>query len=158
LWVAAGLSAPLVIIAMTGMFTATFAAASWIEFGLAVPVCTWAAWPFYVRAAASLRSGHLNMFTLIGLGVGAAFGFSGAATSAPGIFPLSARAADGRVDVYFEAAAVIVTLILVGQVLELRARRRTGDAIRKLVALAPTIARRVMPDGSEGDVPLEAVV
>src|SRR5690606_14912362 len=102
----------------------------WVELALAVPVCTWAAWPFFVRFARSLANRSLNMFTLIGLGVGVAFGYSVVAVLAPGIFPAAFRMHDGTVGTYFEAAAVITTLILLGQVLELRARSSTGAAIR----------------------------
>jgi len=124
---------------------------------LATPVCLWAAWPFYERALASIRNKSLNMFTLIGLGVSVAYGYSVVAALAPGIFPASFRGAGGAVHVYFEAAAAIVTLILVGQVLELRARRQTGAAIRKLLGLRPTTARRLRADGGEEDVPLDHV-
>jgi Cu+-exporting ATPase len=129
-----------------------------IELLLATPVCLWAAWPFYVRAVASVRNRRLNMFTLIGLGVSVAYGYSVVAALVPGAFPSSFRDQSGEVAVYFEAAAVIVTLILLGQVLELRARSQTSQAIRKLLGLAPTTARRVGRDGSEEDVPLAAVV
>jgi Cu+-exporting ATPase len=108
---------------------------------LATPVCIWSAWPFYVRAFDSVVNRRLNMFSLIGLGVSVAYGYSLVAAIAPGIFPESFRLESGEVAVYFEAAAVIVTLILLGQVLELRARARTGEAIRKLLDLAPDTAR-----------------
>jgi len=163
-WTAAALTAPLVLLAMGQMVLgARFEhllsprLRTWIELALAVPVCTWSAWPFYVRAVQSIRHRSLNMFTLIGLGVSVAFSYSLVAAVAPGIFPASFREHDGQVGVYFEAAAVIVTLILLGQVLELRARSSTGAAIRKLLGLAPKLARRVHADGSETDVPLEAV-
>src|SRR5205807_2075805 len=120
---------------------------NWVELALAAPVCIWSAWPFYVRAVQSIRNRSLNMFTLIGLGVFVAFAYSVVATVAPGIFPASFREQGGGVGVYFEAAGVIVTLILLGQVLELRARTATGTAIRKLLGLAPKLARRVNPDG-----------
>ena len=129
---------------------------NWIELALATPVVLWGGWPFFQRGWASIVNRHLNMFTLIALGVGAAYGFSVVATLAPGLFPASFRM-DGRVDVYFEPAAVIVVLVLLGQVLELRARSRTGAAIRNLLGLAPTTARRIAADGSEQDVPLEQV-
>lgn len=160
LWISAALSLPIVLVAMGEMFgwvPISMRTASWIQFALATPVCTWIAWPFYVRAVNSVRSGHLNMFTLIGLGVSVAFGYSVLATLVPGIFPHQ-FSHGGAVAVYFEAAAVIVTLILVGQVLELRARHQTGQAIRTLLGLAPTTARRVLPDGSEVDVPLAEVM
>ena len=127
------------------------------QLALATPVVIWGGWPFFQRGLASLRSRHLNMFTLIALGTGAAWLSSVVATLAPGVFPASFRGHDGGAPVYFEAAAVIVTLVLLGQVLELRARHRTGAAIRALLALAPRSARRLRDDGSEEDVALEAV-
>jgi Cu+-exporting ATPase len=120
-------------------------------------VVLWGAWPFFVRAWQSLVNRHLNMFTLIGLGVAVAYGYSVVATLAPGLFPAAFRGHGGQVAVYFEAAAVIVTLVLLGQVLELRARSRTGAAIRALLGLAPKTARRLRDDGGEEDVPLDAV-
>jgi len=129
---------------------------TWIELALATPVVLWGGWPFFVRGWASLVSRHLNMFTLIAMGVGAAYGFSVVATIAPGLFPHSFHM-DGAVAVYFEPASVIVVLVLLGQVLELRARSRTGAAIRSLLGLAPKTARRVETDGSERDVPLSDV-
>jgi P-type Cu+ transporter len=126
------------------------------ELALASPICLWAAWPFCVRAAASVKHRSLNMFTLIGLGVSVAYVYSVIAAIAPGLFPQSFRDA-GEVGVYFEAAAVIVTLILLGQVLELRARSQTGAAIKKLLGLAPKTARRMDDDGSEHELPLDAV-
>ncbi len=161
--VSALFSVPLLVIAMGHMIPAfahavNFSGRTWIELALALPVCTWAAWPFYERAIASVRSRHLNMFTLIGLGVSVGFVYSVIATVVPGVFPDSARNTHGQVDVYFEAAAVIVTLILLGQVLELRARGRTSAAIRELLKLAPVSARRIDEHGSETDVPLEQVV
>ncbi|MCX6545802.1 MAG: heavy metal translocating P-type ATPase [Acidobacteria bacterium] len=130
---------------------------SWLELLLATPVVFWGGWPFFVRAWQSLVTRHLNMFTLIGLGVGVAYGYSLVATLLPSIFPAAVRAADGTVAVYFEAAAVIVSLVLLGQVLELRARHQTGAAIRALLGLAPKTARRLKDDGSEVDVPLAEV-
>jgi Cu+-exporting ATPase len=127
------------------------------ELALATPVCLWSAWPFYVRALASVRHLSLNMFTLIGLGVAVAYAYSVVAALAPGIFPPSFRNTSGEVAVYFEAAAVIVTLILLGQVLELRARSQTSAAIKKLLGLAPKSARRLREGGAEEDVPLDAV-
>jgi Cu+-exporting ATPase len=127
-----------------------------VELALATPVVFWGAWPFFVRAWSSLVSRHLNMFTLIGLGVAVAYGYSLVATIAPGLFPMALRGHGGQVAVYFEAAAVIVTLVLLGQVLELRARSRTGAAIKALLGLAPKTARRMNDDGEE-DVPLETV-
>jgi Cu+-exporting ATPase len=129
----------------------------WIELALATPVVFWCGWPFFVRAWQSLVYRSLNMFTLIGLGVSVAFVYSLVATLLPGVFPASFRTADGLVAVYFEAAAAIVTLVLLGQVLELRARSRTGSAIRALLRLAPKQARRVIEDGREQDVPLDEV-
>jgi Cu+-exporting ATPase len=126
---------------------------NWIEFTLATPVVLWGGWPFFQRGWASLVNRHLNMFTLIALGVGAAYTFSVVATIAPGLFPESFRMG-GQVGVYFEPAAVIVVLVLLGQVLELRARGRTSAAIRNLLGLAPQTARKVNADGTEQDVPL----
>jgi Cu+-exporting ATPase len=131
--------------------------APWIELLLAAPVVLWCGRPFLDRAAASIRNRSLNMFTLIGLGVTVAFLYSLAATLAPGLFPPSFRDAMGHVGVYYEAAAAIVTLVLFGQVLELRARGRTGAAIRALLELAPKNARRVEAGGRESDVPLDRV-
>jgi len=163
-WVATALTVPLIVLAMGDMVAGQRVAElvpprlrTWIELALSAPICTWAAWPFYVRAVRSVRNRSLNMFTLIGLGVFVAFSYSLVAAVAPDLFPASFRNSHGRVGVYFEAAAVIVTLILVGQVLELRARSSTGAAIRKLLGLAPKLARRVNPDGTETDVPLEEV-
>lgn len=126
----------------------------WIELALSAPVVLWGGWPFFVRAVESVRRLSLNMFTLIGVGTGAAFGYSVVATHAPGLFPPALRGHRGVVDVYFEASAVITTLVLLGQVLELRARGRTGDAIRSLLRLAPKTARRIAESGAEEDVPL----
>src|SRR5688572_5752872 len=131
-------------------------AATWIELVLATPVVLWGGWPFFVRGWASIVSRHLNMFTLIGLGVGAAYLFSVVATIAPGLFPESFRV-HGQVGVYFEPAAVIVVLVLLGQVLELRARSRTSGAIRGLLGLAPKTARKIEADSTEHDIPLEHV-
>ena len=127
---------------------------NWLELALATPVVLWGSWPFFVRGWASVVNRHLNMFTLIALGVGAACSYSVVATVAPGLFPDAFRMG-GNVAVYFEPAAVIVVLVLLGQVLELRARSRTGAAIRSLLGLAPTTARRIDPSGSEQDIPLE---
>ena len=129
---------------------------TWVQLLLATPVVLWAGWPFFVRAVQSVVNRSLNMFTLIALGTGAAYGHSVVATLAPGIFPASFRAHGGVVPVYFEAAAVITVLVLLGQVLELRARARTGSAIRQLLGLAPRTAR-VVCDGGEEDLPLEQV-
>ena len=130
---------------------------AWIQLLLAVPVVLWGGAPFFVRGWRSLVSRHLNMFTLIALGTGVAFIYSVAATAAPGMFPAAFRTELGEVAVYFEASAVIVTLVLLGQVMELRARGRTGAAIKALLGLAPSTARRVNADGSEKDVRLEQV-
>jgi P-type Cu+ transporter len=129
---------------------------NWILLALATPVVLWGGWPFFVRGWASVVSRHLNMFTLIALGVGAAYGYSVVATLAPGLFPDSFRMM-GEVAVYFEPAAVIVVLVLLGQVLELRARSQTSTAIRNLLGLAPKTARRIDSDASERDIPLEQV-
>jgi len=128
----------------------------WLQFLLATPVVLWAGWPFFVRGWASVRNRSLNMFSLIGLGVGAAFLYSLAATFAPELFPESLRQ-DGVIPVYYEAAAVITVLVLLGQVLELRAREQTGGAIRALLNLAPKKARRIRDDGNDEEVPLEEV-
>ena len=163
-WFAAALTLPLVLLAvgdflagpsMAGLLPPR--ARTLLELALATPVCLWAAWPFYTRAVASVRNRNLNMFTLIGLGVSVAYGYSVIATLVPGVFPSSFRMPGGEVATYFEAAGVIVTLILLGQVLELRARSQTSAAIRKLLGMAPKSARRMRDDGSEEDVPLEAV-
>jgi len=129
---------------------------NWTQLALATPVVLWGGWPFFVRGWASVVNRHLNMFTLIALGVGAAYAYSVVATLAPGWFPDSFRMM-GEVAVYFEPSAVIVVLVLLGQVLELRARSRTSGAIRNLLGLAPTTARRIEADGSERDVPLSTV-
>ncbi len=164
-WVSLVLTAPLVAFAMTrhtayghGLFGDELLAwAPWIELGLATPVVLWGALPFFERAWSSILSRRLNMFTLIGLGVAVAYLYSLVATLVPFLFPPSFRDAAGHVGVYFEAAAAIVTLVLFGQVLELRARSRTGAAIRALLELAPKTARRVEKNGSERDIPLEEV-
>jgi Cu+-exporting ATPase len=163
-WVSLVLTVPIFAIAMTEMvhgnpLTARFSprALAWAQLVLGTPVVLWGGWPFFVRGWASLRTRHLNMFTLIALGSGAAWVYSTIATTFPNIFPESFRGSDGEVAVYFEAAAVIVTLVLLGQVLELRARSQTGTAIRALLGLAPKTARRLEDDGSEADVPLENV-
>ena len=164
-WIAVVLSLPLLAIAMGDeLFDHAIANAigmrtrMWLELALATPVCTWAAWPFYVRAVDSIRYRSPNMFTLIGLGVVVAYSYSVVATLAPGIFPGGFRELSGEVGVYFEAAAVIVTLVLLGQVLELQARGRTSAALRSLLGLAPKTARRLDNDAREEDVPLEHVL
>ena len=132
--------------------------ADWIEFALATPVVLWAGWPFFVRCKASILNRSPNMWTLIGIGVGAAYLYSAVATMTPGMFPAAFRGAEGSVAIYFEAAAVIVVLVLLGQVLELRAREQTGGAIRALLDLAPKTALRVNDDGSDEKVPLEDIL
>ena len=164
-WVSAVLTVPLVVFAMLRHLPAAhslfphnlLAWAPWIELALATPVVLWGGWPFFVRARQSVANRSLNMFTLIGLGVAVAYLYSIVATLVPGLFPASFRDASGHVGVYFEAAAAIVTLVLLGQVLELRARSRTGAAIRALLGLAPKTARRIGNDGHEHDVPLDQV-
>ncbi len=162
-WFAVAFTVPLVIIAMGDLLPGAPISRLlspkvrvMLELALATPVCLWSAWPFYVRAVDSVRFRSLNMFTLIGLGVSVSYGYSLVAALFPGIFPEGFRE-DGQVAVYFEAAGVIVTLILLGQVLELRARSRTGAAIQALLGLAPNTARRVEADGTERDVPLDSV-
>jgi Cu+-exporting ATPase len=130
---------------------------AWLQLVLATPVVLWAGWPFFVRGWASIVNRSLNMFTLIALGTGMAYVYSLVGTIAPGLFPESFRTHGGEVGLYFEAAAVITVLVLLGQVLELRARSQTSSAIRALLNLAPPTARRVRADGSEEDVPLEVV-
>jgi Cu+-exporting ATPase len=129
----------------------------WVQFAFATPVVLWAGWPFFVRGWQSLRTRNLNMFTLIAMGTGVAYAYSVVATLAPGIFPDELRMHGGTVPVYFEAAAVITVLVLLGQVLELRARAATSGAIRALLDLAPKTARRVRADGSDEEVSLDAI-
>ncbi len=129
----------------------------WIQLVLATPVVLWAGWPFFVRGWASLKTRNLNMFTLIAMGTGVAWSYSMVAALAPALFPPAFRNADGSVAVYFEAAAVITVLVLLGQVLELRARERTSGAIKALLGLAPKTARRLLPDGSDEEVGLELI-
>jgi Cu+-exporting ATPase len=131
---------------------------NWIQLVLATPVVLWAGWPFFERGWASVRTRNLNMFTLIALGTGVAWTYSIVGTLAPGVFPASLRSHGGAVAVYFESAAVITVLVLLGQVLELRAREATGGAIRALLELSPKTARRIGTDGSETDVALDAVI
>ena len=158
------LAVPLLIVAMGDLIPgrpleglASPRVLGWLKLLLATPVVLWGGWPFFVRGWQSVVNRSLNMFTLIALGVGVAYVYSLVATLAPGIFPPSFRGGGGRVDVYFEAAAVIVALVLLGQVLELRARSRTGAAIKALLGLAPKTARRIDKDGGEEDVPLDEV-
>jgi Cu+-exporting ATPase len=163
-WVAVALSLPLLILGMSEFIPGdplrTFLVArvaTWISFVLATPVVLWGGWPFFVRFWYSLVNRSLNMFTLIGLGVGVAYIYSLIATVLPQIFPHSFRDHMGNVPVYFEAASVITTLVLLGQVLELKARSSTSAAIRALLGLAPKTARRIGLDGTEQDVPLDQV-
>ncbi len=153
--IAAVLTVPLLAIAMGGMWFPFHSA--WIELVLATPVVLWCGAPFFERGWASIVNRSPNMFTLIAIGTGTAYLYSIVATVLPGIFPASFRGHGGEVGVYFEAAAAITTLVLLGQVLELRARGRTSSAIRALLELAPPVARRVHDDGSEHDVPLAEV-
>ncbi|NLS16836.1 heavy metal translocating P-type ATPase [Rhizobium sp. P40RR-XXII] len=163
LWISAALSLPLLVISMGPMLGLPFRdwigepIATWIELVLATPVVLWAALPFFRRAWNSLVNRSPNMWTLIGLGVGTAYIYSIVATLAPGLFPMSFRGHGESVPVYFEAASVIVALVFVGQVLELKARERTGSAIRALLDLAPKTARRLGADGSETDVPVDEI-
>src|SRR6185436_20173451 len=129
----------------------------WMQLALATPVVLWAGFPFFERGWASIRNRSLNMFTLIALGTGTAYLYSLAAMLLPGMIPASFREHDGGIAVYFEPAAVIVTLILLGQVLELRARSRTGSAIRSLLGLAPKTALLIREDGPEHEAPLDSV-
>ncbi len=165
LWISAALTAPLFALAMSDLIPghplASRISAStivWLQFALATPVVWWGAAPFFARAWTSIVTRNLNMFTLIGIGIATAYGFSAVATIAPQIFPAAFRQPDGSVAVYFEAAAVITTLVLLGQVLELRARSRTGNAIRALMQLQPRTARVVEANGSEHDVALTEIV
>jgi P-type Cu+ transporter len=162
-WIGAVLAVPTVILEMGGHFPGlnlhryvSPQVSVWIQFLLATPVVLWAGWPFFVRGWASVRNRSLNMFSLIALGIGAAFAYSLAATFAPGLFPETLRI-DGIVPVYYEAAAVITVLVLLGQVLELRAREQTGSAIRALLNLAPKTARRIREHGNDEEIPVEQV-
>jgi Cu+-exporting ATPase len=164
-WVSVALTLPVLVIAMSQYLpggsplhrVVSPTVLPWIEFALATPVVLWGGWPFFVRGWRSVVTWNLNMFTLIGLGVAVAYVFSVVARFLPGIFPDSFRNEAGQVGVYFEAAAVIVTLVLLGQVLELKARSRTSAAIKALLGLAPKTARRLRDDGTEEDVPLDLV-
>jgi Cu+-exporting ATPase len=160
-WIAAALTLPLVATAMSGMVGGlprwlTGERSAWVQFLLATPVVLWCGWPLLARGWQSLRTRHLNMFTLIGLGVAVAYGFSVVATLVPAVVPHAFRHGGGT-SLYYESAAMIVTLVLLGQVLELRARGRTGAALRALLDLAPKMALRITPDGNEAEVPLEQV-
>ena len=164
-WVGVALSLPLLAIAMAEHFNKAALddlisprLLVWLQVILGTPAVLWGGWPFFERGWASVANRRLNMFTLIALGTGVAYVYSLVAALAPGIFPASFRNTDGQVPLYFEAAAVIVTLVLLGQVLELRARSQTSSAIRALLDLAPKRARRLREDGSDEDIPLEEVV
>ena len=155
LWICAALTAPLIVVEM-GSHTLGIHAPGWAQFALATPVVLWGGWPFFQRGWESVRTGHLNMFTLIALGTGIAWLFSALALIAPDLVPEAMRV-NGMAPVYFEASAVIVTLVLVGQVLELRAREQTSDAMRALLNLAPTSALRVSEDGAEEAIEVAAI-
>jgi Cu+-exporting ATPase len=162
--IGAVLAAPIFVLEMGGHLGllnlehfVSMAASRWIQFILATPIVLWCAWPFFQRAWASVLNRSPNMFTLIALGVGAAYGYSLVATFAPGLFPASLRQHGGMIPVYYEAAAVVTVLVLLGQVLELRAREKTGGAIRALLKLAPKTARRLRSDGTDEEVSLDQV-
>ncbi len=161
-WIGLVLAAPVFLLEMGGHLfdlhrLVPAQASNWIQFALATPVVLWAGWPFFARGWASLQTRNLNMFTLIAMGVGVAWSYSVVATLAPQIFPHAFQRHDGSVPIYFEAAAVITVLVLLGQVLELRAREQTSGAIRALMDLAPKTARRVRDDGSDEEVALDLV-
>jgi Cu+-exporting ATPase len=162
-WAAAALALPLLALAMSPMLpgdparSLPAAWSSWLQLALAAPAVLWAGWPLFERGWASIQNRSLNMFTLVALGTGTAFAFSAVATIFPGLVPASFHEHGGRVPVYFEAASAITALVLLGQVLELRARHATSGAIRALLRLAPSTARRLRPDGSDEDVALDQV-
>ena len=163
-WTSAGFALPVFLIAMSDVIpgqplqrNVSARVLQWIQLVLAAPVVLWGARPFFIRWWRSIRNRSLNMFTLIATGVGVAYGYSVVATVLPGIFPASFRGAGGEVGVYFEAAAVITALVLLGQVLELRARSRTSSAIKELLGLAPKSARRIRDDGIEEESPLDTI-
>jgi Cu+-exporting ATPase len=162
-WIGLALTVPVLVLEMGGHLIAGLhmllgsQLSNWIQLVLATPAVLWAGWPFFERGWASVRTGNLNMFTLIAMGTGVAWAYSIVATLLPGLFPAAFRAMDGAVPVYFEAAAVITVLVLLGQVLELKAREQTGGAIRALLDLAPKRARRIRPDGADEDIDLGAV-
>ncbi len=163
-WISVILTIPVFVLGMSDLIPGqplqqlvSMRALQWVQLILASPVVLWCGWPFFVRAWESIVNRSLNMFTLIGLGVAVGYLFSLIAVVVPSVFPHSFRHMDGNVPVYFEAAAVIVTLVLLGQVLELRARSQTGNAIRELLGLAPKTARRITENGQEQDVPLDQV-
>ena len=164
LLVGAVLATPIFVLEMGGHLglldlnhIASTAASLWIQFALATPIVLWCAWPFFHRAWASVLNRSPNMFTLIALGVGASYGYSLAATFAPGLFPAALARHGGMIPVYYEAAAVVTVLVLLGQVLELRARQKTGGAIRALLQLTPRTARRIRADGKDEDTALDQV-
>jgi P-type Cu+ transporter len=161
-WIGLVLALPVFALEMGGHLTGLHQwlgqqTSNWIQLALATPVVLWAGWPFFERGWASIRTRNLNMFTLIAIGTGMAWLYSVVGTVWPGLFPASMRGHDGSVAIYFEAAAVITVLVLLGQVLELRAREQTSGAIRALLDLSPKMARRILPDGTDEDVSLDAV-
>ena len=163
-WISTALALPVLVLAMGDHIPGnpvdgwlSRAANTWLQFALSTPVVLWGGWPFFVRAWQSIVNRSPNMFTLIGMGVGAAFGYSLVATLAPEVFPDSFRGQGGHVAVYFEAGAVIIALVLLGQVLELKARSRTSSALKKLLNLAPPTALQVAEDGAETEIPLEEI-
>ena len=161
-WIGLALALPVFALEMGGHLTGLHTwlgqqTSNWVQLVLATPVVLWAGWPFFVRGWQSLKTRNLNMFTLIAMGTGVAWTYSIVGTLAPATFPSALRTADGAVPVYFEAAAVITVLVLLGQVLELRAREQTGGAIRALLDLSPKTARRIRVDGTDEDVALESI-
>ena len=162
-WIGLALTLPILVLEMGGhLFPAlhhlvSARASTWVQLLLGTPVVLWAGWPFFERGWASVRTRMLNMFTLIAMGIGVAWAYSVVATIAPGVFPSAFRAPDGTVAVYFEAAAVITALVLLGQVLELRARERTSGAIKALLNLAPKTARRIRSDGGDEEISLDLI-
>ena len=161
-WVGLALTVPVVALEMGGHLTGLHQwlgqqTSNWLQLVLATPVVLWASWPFFVRGVASVRTGNLNMFTLIAMGTGVAWIYSVIGTVLPDLFPSAMRNMDGSVPVYFEAAAVITVLVLLGQVLELKAREETSGAIRALLDLSPKMARRLRDDGTDEDVTLDRV-
>jgi heavy metal translocating P-type ATPase len=163
LWIGLALTVPVFALEMGGHLIDLHRwmgqqTSNWVQLVLATPAVLWAGWPFFERGWASLKTRNLNMFTLIAMGTGVAWAYSVLGTLAPGLFPAAMRGHDGSVPVYFEAAAVITVLVLVGQVLELRAREQTGGAIRALLDLSPKMARRIKPDGTDEDVGLDRVI
>lgn len=161
-WVGLALALPVVALEMGAHLVdlhhlVSAKVSTWIQFALATPVVLWAGWPFFVRGWQSLITRKLNMFTLIAMGTGVAWVYSVVATAVPGAFPEAFQTAEGTVAVYFEAAAVITVLVLLGQVLELRAREQTSGAIKTLLKLAPKVARRLLPDGTEEEIDLDRV-